>query len=591
MNIQELEEIVVSFVKQMQEYLDPDKALFIGKFASNFCFAKNHYFEWKKDPQRVGRSRRKFSNFLIWEKGGSTQCLDSLDEKYDFDFVFSDEIRPFRSNASQRQELEINGSIHKVSPGWVDIFNKVKLLKNNGTLILFMDSTALITKEYQLLSDIGFYVNAIFGLPSVKRFPRFLNKEHSIFIISKENNSSLFVADLKEEVSYTPIINNFIEKEKGTSLYTGYTIHKEEFIDFNMVRYQEQFQELKSHYKDYEIMPISELSDDNEQDFNDHSVRSESHVYILNRKSPLTADLPITISEPYVDKEYSQYYFCISLNESVKGEYIAIFLQSQLGKSLYMMRLSLSGHNNYVLSNENLRKLHIFLPSLEIQEKIIRAHNKIVDLQNSINTFGNNLSLNPSRFISESVNKIDDMLDQVGKLNATDKTRQLVERGECVNIEFKQTFGLETDSNKPDYNKASPTLQARIFEQMSAFLNTYGGTLLIGVDDDQHVTGMEKELKTLYGKNHDKFKLAFNGLIETYLGKDFTHPDYVTYDFVPIDNHEVFQIKCKQSVVPCRFGKDERLIVQEDPRIRTLKGDDELRYISKHFPEYYASHL
>jgi len=124
---------------------------------------------------------------------------------------------------------------------------------------------------------------------------------------------------------------------------------------------------------------------------------------------------------------------------------------------------------------------------------------------------------------------------------------------------------------------------------MSAFLNSYGGVLLIGVHDNQHVTGMEEELKALYGKNNDTFKLRFNESLSKYLGSDFTSPDIVTYEFVPIDGHQVFQISCRRSPIPCRFGKEERLVVQEDPRIRVLKGEDEMRYISKHFPEYYTS--
>jgi len=592
MNATKMKKIVTSFVEQMQEYLDLDMVLFIGEFASNFCISE-HKKRGKATTQDVGRFRRKSSSFLIWE-ANTPRCLDSLDEKYNFDFVFSDDIGSFYSNASRMQNLEIAGSNHKISPGWGDIFDQVKLLNKNGILVLLMDSRALITKEYRLLNDIGFYVNAVFGLPYIERLSRGNTREElSIFVISKENNSSLFVADLEEgNTNYTSIIKNFFKKENGVNLYTGYRVKNKEFRTFSVVRAKAQVKDLTAHYKKYKMISINELLDDREQNFNDYSIRSENYIFILNRRDSILRALPVaTISRSHIDEQYYRYYFHVSFNEVIRGEYVAIFLQSQLGGSLYKIYSSDGIFGHYTLSENNLRNLSIFIPPLDIQDQIIRAHNKIVDLQDSINTFSDNLSLNPNQFISESIGKIDDMLDQVGKLNATDKIRQIIERGECVDVEFKQTFGLETNSKNPKYGKSNDALKERIFEQISAFLNSYGGVLLIGVHDDQHITGMAKELRVLYGKSHDKFKLRFHEEISKYLGKEFTSPDYITYGFVPIDNYEVFKINCKRSTIPCRFGKEERLIVQEDPRIKTLKGEAEMRYISKHFPEYYASHF
>ena len=53
---------------------------------------------------------------------------------------------------------------------------------------------------------------------------------------------------------------------------------------------------------------------------------------------------------------------------------------------------------------------------------------------------------------------------------------------------------------------------------VSSFLNTEGGILIIGVDDNKNIIGIEKDLQMLPKQNTDGFELHFRQLIKKYLG-------------------------------------------------------------------------
>ena len=516
---------------------------------------------------------------------GASKYSNSLKKNQKFDYIFIDIFH--------RQQSYFNDS-KRINSFEIE---HLGLISDKGfALVVANEDEFSDSKIKDLMRDQGYYVNAIFGLPSVNARHKRSLKDQSIFSISKQKTSNLFVADLSQDrpgsSGWKRIVDNFFKQKSGSDLSQGLSIKIKNFYTFNTLRAIERVKELSSHYDEYEQQELSEIVVSIEESIDViESLEGERNGIFIIKNIHSYRDLPpVTTDKEYVDSCNSWPYYYVTLDKKVDAEYVAIFLQSHMGQALMRGVTNIVSNSNK-LDKENIKEIPIFFPLINAQKQIIKAHNKVVDLQESIDKFRNNLSLNPSQFINESIDKIDDMLDQVGKLNKTDKVRQLIERGECATVEFKQTFGLETNSNHPEYEKSRDVLQERIFEQMSAFLNSYGGVLLIGVHDEQYVTGMEKELKVSYGKSHDTFKLKFNEKINKYLGKNFTSPDYITYDFVPIDNHEVFQISCNRSPIPCRFGKEERLIVQEDPRIRTLKGEDEMRYISKHFPGYFASHL
>jgi predicted HTH transcriptional regulator len=57
---------------------------------------------------------------------------------------------------------------------------------------------------------------------------------------------------------------------------------------------------------------------------------------------------------------------------------------------------------------------------------------------------------------------------------------------------------------------------------IAGFMNTKGGTLLIGVEDDKTTIGLDRDYNTLKKKNNDGFLIHLSHIINNYLGKEFS---------------------------------------------------------------------
>lgn len=120
---------------------------------------------------------------------------------------------------------------------------------------------------------------------------------------------------------------------------------------------------------------------------------------------------------------------------------------------------------------------------------------------------------------------------------------QLVEQGENEQIEFKESF--RWDTRQEAINRK---LEYVIAKTIAAFLNSVGGTLLIGVADNGQIVGIERDLQKVKYKNTDGFYQKLTQTIETYLGIGVTH--YISTSFESIENKFVCVIKIKQSRKP-----------------------------------------
>ena len=105
------------------------------------------------------------------------------------------------------------------------------------------------------------------------------------------------------------------------------------------------------------------------------------------------------------------------------------------------------------------------------------------------------------------------MLDAIGSLTSADRVRGLVREGETKTIEFKETLSL--DIKKQTKEKY---IETSALKTIVAFLNTEGGTLLIGVSDDGSIPGISAEILKLH-KNTDKLLLHLKNLLKDRIGE------------------------------------------------------------------------
>lgn len=79
-----------------------------------------------------------------------------------------------------------------------------------------------------------------------------------------------------------------------------------------------------------------------------------------------------------------------------------------------------------------------------------------------------------------------------GRRDKLEEIRELIAAGENQQVEFKSTLRWDLRQFKP--NKA---LEDVIAKTIAGFMNTQGGHLIIGIDDEGSILGLEQDYGTL----------------------------------------------------------------------------------------------
>jgi hypothetical protein len=153
-----------------------------------------------------------------------------------------------------------------------------------------------------------------------------------------------------------------------------------------------------------------------------------------------------------------------------------------------------------------------------------------------------------------------------------------ISKGESDFLEFKSS--LRWDYHQNTKNKV---LELVIAKTISAFLNSNGGILLIGVNDDGGILGLENDYKTLSKGNQDGFVLALTTLINNTLGKQ-SHK-YISIKIVNIGKKDVCVITIEKSGTPVFLvkGEKEEFFIRASASSQPLGLKDTMVYIKSHW--------
>ena len=161
---------------------------------------------------------------------------------------------------------------------------------------------------------------------------------------------------------------------------------------------------------------------------------------------------------------------------------------------------------------------------------------------------------------------------------STTSIEEIIKGGESENIEFKST--LRYDLKRHEINKK---LEFIIAKTVAAFMNSNGGTLLIGISDDGEILGLENDFNTLEKKNRDGFELQLIQVLKKYIGVEFS--PYVKIAFETLNKLIVCIIKVSSSSVPV-FVDDEgkqEFFVRVGCSSQPLTRDEQSTYEKGHF--------
>ena len=160
--------------------------------------------------------------------------------------------------------------------------------------------------------------------------------------------------------------------------------------------------------------------------------------------------------------------------------------------------------------------------------------------------------------------------------------RSLIETGESAVVEFKSTarHNLRTAARDDAVTWA-------VVKTIAAFMNTDGGTLLIGIDDRGGPVGIEPDYPHVKGKDRDGWELWLTAAVKSALGT--VAATDVPVRFCSIDGRMIARIDVRpvaEPVFATRKGESrEVFFARLNNSTQELAGPALLDYRQKHWPE------
>ncbi|KAA3643967.1 MAG: BREX system Lon protease-like protein BrxL [Chloroflexi bacterium] len=151
---------------------------------------------------------------------------------------------------------------------------------------------------------------------------------------------------------------------------------------------------------------------------------------------------------------------------------------------------------------------------------------------------------------------------------------KLIEAGESANLEFKSTLRWNLKADRKD-----KVVENAVLKTVVAFLNSEGGTVLVGVTDTGEVLGIEPDKF----ENADKYLLHFANIVNERVGKHYT--DYIKWGLKEINSEKILRIDCETSpkAVFLTTSEGEEFFVRNGPSSVKLSPSEVLEYSRKHF--------
>jgi len=175
------------------------------------------------------------------------------------------------------------------------------------------------------------------------------------------------------------------------------------------------------------------------------------------------------------------------------------------------------------------------------------------------------------------LHRFKDRIEAMGQRQRSPRTPQdvlrLIAEGESATLEFKQTlrFNLKAGKNGREIEHAS-------LKTVAGFMNSEGGTLLVGVADDGVVTGFDEDKF----ESADKALLHFNNLVNQCIGTEFAR--YLDTAVIEVQGRAVLRVHCVPAKAPAflKDGKAEEFYVRSGPASRQLSLIQFYEWLKKH---------
>ncbi len=154
---------------------------------------------------------------------------------------------------------------------------------------------------------------------------------------------------------------------------------------------------------------------------------------------------------------------------------------------------------------------------------------------------------------------------------------EILKEDENRYLEFKS-------SSRYDYRqeKHNPVLEQVIFKTVAAFGNTDGGILLIGVDDDKNIIGLEKDFSTLKKSTADYYEVHLRNNLHNLMGVRYVSK-YIRMQFEICENEKIVcKIKVFAAKEPLYLKmKNKNGLLEEKFYVRSGNSSQEIKSIAE----------
>jgi len=156
--------------------------------------------------------------------------------------------------------------------------------------------------------------------------------------------------------------------------------------------------------------------------------------------------------------------------------------------------------------------------------------------------------------------------------------QELILAGESDSVEFKST--LRYDLRNKEVNKK---LEYVIAKTIAAFMNSEGGNLFIGVDDNQNMLGLDDDIASLSKPNIDGFELHLVEIIKKFIGAGLI--SHIKISLPTVEDIRICRIKVSKSSNPVftKYEGKEDFFVRSGCSSQPLTREEQSAYEKEHW--------
>ena len=482
------------------------------------------------------------------------------------------------------------------------LFNSVRQISDDGMAIFLTSHQLLLTKRsrqmIKLLEDEGVFLNAAISIQNPKIPETGIKFLMSIF--SRKKNETLFFGGCKSVLSNDVLhaYNSGINVE-GVGVWSTL----EDFIGFSDENFplvddpkihkgilQKKLVASSTLFEFFTLGNLKTASGSTAQG----RLRETWAEFSWENAIYLRKENPIVTLDKSVAENWKRGYIAIELNKDlVNNEYLNYLFTRSVGK--YMLDTIVWGNVLRTINKRNLWSMPVLLPSLETQNTVVEIRRQI------------DLKMSELDELKEMLNRLDD-LDLIRAELEKVKTSQddvvgLLRQEEGSKLEFKSSLWRNFSKDLPIDSQTTKNLKLEdsVIKTICAFLNSEGGTLLIGVSDTKSpdgrslITGIEHDYAWCKknNQNQDGFGQSIENIIRDKLTSSLTPLEkHISKSFHSVDGKTI----CKIDVIPAPakgygyavFAKvstvDEmRLFIRAGETTTMQSPESQMNYIVGHF--------